>query len=94
MAEDIARFIFRNLFNFLGACIRWTLGTIYNAIRKNPKTPFKEYLNGPIQNKYDLTNDNDLNRFDEDDGYDSHKNIVVGGIFFLGLTFIIVKQLI
>lgn len=94
MVEHFARVIFWNLFKFLGACIRWIIGTIYNSIVNTPKIPFNEYLNGPLQSKLDLTKEDDLKKLAKDDGYDINKNVVVGGLFFLGLAYLIAKQFI
>ena len=35
------------IYNFFGACTRWTYGQIRRMIVGGPKYTFKEYLNGP-----------------------------------------------
>ena len=35
------------IFNFFGACSRWTYGQIRRRLFGGPKYTFREYLNGP-----------------------------------------------
>ena len=34
-------------FNFIGATVRWTYGTIWRTLAKKKKYSFSEYLHGP-----------------------------------------------
>lgn len=63
------------IFNFIGACVRWTYGTIWRTIANRKKFKFSEYLNGPENS---------------DDWFDNgHElvNRVIGIITLVGLLF-------
>jgi hypothetical protein len=76
---EIVGDIFRIIFNFLGACIRWALGSFWRALFKKTRFTFKQYLNGPKK------------QFDKFDDFDESKNIITGGSFFFIAVIIIIK---
>ena len=81
MGENVGD-VFRIIFNFLGACIRWTLGSIWRTVFKKTRFTFKQYLNGPKK------------RYDKFDYYDESKNMIIGGSFFFIFLTIIIKYLL
>ncbi|MBN2347460.1 MAG: hypothetical protein JXJ22_01400 [Bacteroidales bacterium] len=68
------------IFNIIGACVRWTYGTIWRTITKQKKNTFREYLHGP---------DNSGDWFD----MKGHEliNTVIGLIFIVLICWIIIK---
>jgi hypothetical protein len=52
------------IFNFIGAVVRWSYGTIWRTIANKRKYKFKAYLNGPenSDNWFDLTSHTFVNR--------------------------------
>jgi hypothetical protein len=70
--------LFGNFINFLGASLRWIIGSISAKISSKPKFTFKEYLYGP-------TNSNDY--------YDKNghrfNNIWIGLIVFFFIFYVI-----
>ncbi|MBZ9731632.1 hypothetical protein LB467_18250 [Salegentibacter sp. JZCK2] len=47
MSEFVAFILLEVIFNFVGAAVRWTFGSLYRTLSNKPKFTFKEYLNGP-----------------------------------------------
>ena len=47
MSEFVAFILLEVIFNFIGAVVRWTFGSLYRTLSNKPKFTFKEYLNGP-----------------------------------------------
>lgn len=74
--------IFRIIFNYLGACIRWAIGSVCRVLFKKTRFTFNQYLNGPKK------------EYDKFDDYDESKNIIIGGSFFLISVIIIIKLLL
>jgi hypothetical protein len=54
----------RVIFNFIGACIRWTYASIWRTLMNKKKFKFSEYLNGPenTDDWFDLTGHQLINR--------------------------------
>ena len=54
----------RVIFNFIGACIRWTYGSFWRTITKKKKFKFSEYVNGSENSDdwFDLTGHQFINR--------------------------------
>jgi len=52
------------LFNFIGAVVRWIYGSIWRTIFQKPKFTFVEYLRGPKQSDdwFDQTGHTFVNR--------------------------------
>jgi len=52
------------IFNFAGAIVRWTYGTIWRSIARKKKFTFREYLNGPDNSDdlFDLMGHNLVNQ--------------------------------
>lgn len=80
MGDFFVNIIFHQLFNFIGALIRYVYGSIWRSIFKKPKFSFKEYLNGPKKSS---------GFFDEF----AHKgnNVMIGLIFVFMIVAIIIK---
>ena len=68
------------IFNFIGACVRWTFGTIWRTLANKKKIKFKEYLHGPENS---------------DDWFDfaGHEfvNRVIGMLTIVGLVLLILR---
>ena len=47
MSEFVAFILLEVIFNFIGAVVRWTFGSLFRTLANKPKFTFKEYLNGP-----------------------------------------------
>ena len=70
---------FRRFLNFIGAIIRWVIGTIWSSISNEPKYTFDEYLSGPRNsNEYFDVNGHKFN------------NILVGSIVLIIILAIII----
>ena len=78
MSDFVAFILLEVIFNFIGAVVRWTFGSIYRTLFKKPKFTFKEYLNQPQNSGW----------FDEH----AHgtNNVFVGAVFSISVIVIIV----
>ena len=68
------------IFNFIGATLRWTYGSIWRTLFKKPKFSFKEYLYGTKKSSDYY-----------DDFAHNGNNVLIGAIFFFIFASIIVK---
>ncbi|TDN97732.1 hypothetical protein [Sunxiuqinia elliptica] len=68
------------IFNFIGAVVRWTYGTIWRTIAREKKFTFKEYLKGPN---------------DSDDWFDfaGHESVnrIIGAGFLMIIIYLTMK---
>ena len=76
----ITHLISREIFNYIGAMIRFIIGTIYRKILNKNSYTFKEYLNGPKEEGKNYTSYNNKNQDD---------NRFIASLFIIVLFYII-----